>query len=73
MIRFDDVSFHYGGKNGTEDGVDHIDLTIADGAFTVLIGESECGKTRLKRAMKHRSTSTASSAPRTAGRTINST
>ena len=33
MIRFDDVSFHYGGENGTGDGVDHIDLTIADGAF----------------------------------------
>ena len=49
MIRFDDVSFHYGGENGTGDGVDHIDLTIADGAFTVLVGESGCGKTTLTR------------------------
>ena len=49
MIRFKDVSFHYGGENGTGDGVDHIDLEIADGMFTVLVGKSGCGKTTLTR------------------------
>jgi len=28
MIRFKNVSFHYGGENGTGEGVDNIDLTI---------------------------------------------
>lgn len=49
MIRFDDVSFHYGGENGTGDGVSHVNLEIADGAVAVLIGESGCGKTTLTR------------------------
>ena len=49
MIRFEDVSFHYDAENGTGDGVDHIDLEIADGMFTVLVGESGCGKTTLTR------------------------
>ena len=49
MIRFEDASFHYGGENGTGDGVDHIDLTIADGEVVVLCGESGCGKTTVTR------------------------
>ena len=49
MIRFEDVSFHYDTENGTGDGVDHIDFEIADGMFTVLVGESGCGKTTLTR------------------------
>ena len=49
MIRFEDVSFHYGGENGTGDGVNHINLTIGDGTFTVFVGESGCGKTTLTR------------------------
>ncbi len=49
MIRFEDVSFHYGGENGTGEGVDNINLTINDGEVIVLCGSSGCGKTTLTR------------------------
>lgn len=49
MIRFENVSFHYGGETGTGEGVDHIDLEIADGEVAVLCGESGCGKTTVTR------------------------
>lgn len=49
MIRFDDVSFHYGGENGSGDGVDNINLEIQDGETVVLCGLSGCGKTTLTR------------------------
>ncbi|MCR5771848.1 MAG: ATP-binding cassette domain-containing protein [Butyrivibrio sp.] len=49
MIRFDNVSFHYGGENGTGEGVDNIDLTIKDGEVVVLCGASGCGKTTITR------------------------
>ena len=49
MITFKGVDFHYGGENGTGDGVDGIDLTIADGECVVLCGRSGCGKTTLTR------------------------
>ncbi len=49
MIRFDNVSFHYGGENGTGEGVDNIDLTIEDGKVVVLCGASGCGKTTITR------------------------
>ncbi len=49
MIRFDNVSFHYGGERGTGEGVDNIKLTIADGEVVVLCGESGCGKTTVTR------------------------
>ncbi len=49
MIRFDDVSFHYGGENGTGEGVDNINLTINDGEVVVLCGNSGCGKTTVTR------------------------
>lgn len=49
MIRFENVSFHYGGETGTGEGVDSIDLEIADGEVAVLCGESGCGKTTLTR------------------------
>jgi len=49
MIRFNDVSFHYGGERGTGEGVDNINLTINDGEVIVLCGASGCGKTTLTR------------------------
>ncbi len=49
MIRFEDASFHYGGEQGTGEGVDHIDLTIAEGECVVLCGRSGCGKTTITR------------------------
>ena len=49
MIRFDDVSFHYGGERGTGEGVDHINLTVHDGECVVLCGRSGCGKTTVTR------------------------
>ena len=49
MITLKGVDFHYGGENGTGDGVDGIDLTIADGECVVLCGRSGCGKTTLTR------------------------
>ena len=36
MIRFENVSFHYGGETGTGEGVDAIDLEIGDGEVVVL-------------------------------------
>ncbi len=49
MIRFEDASFHYGGEQGTGEGVDNIDLLIADGECVVLCGRSGCGKTTVTR------------------------
>jgi energy-coupling factor transport system ATP-binding protein len=49
MIRFENCSFHYGGEQGTGEGVDNINLTIKDGEVVVLCGSSGCGKTTLTR------------------------
>lgn len=49
MIRFENVSFHYGGENGTGEGVDNINLKIGSGEVVVLCGSSGCGKTTLTR------------------------
>lgn len=49
MIIFKNASFHYGGANGTGEGVDNIELTIKDGETVVLCGRSGCGKTTLTR------------------------
>ena len=49
MIEFKNVSFHYGGEQGTGEGVDNIDLTIGTGEVVVLCGPSGCGKTTLTR------------------------
>ena len=49
MINFKNVSFSYSGEHGTGDGVFEIDLTIKDGEFVVLCGESGCGKTTVTR------------------------
>ena len=49
MIKLEDVSFRYGGENGTGDGVEHITLEIHDGEVVVLCGESGCGKTTITR------------------------
>ena len=49
MIRFEDVSFHYGGQRGTGEGVDHLNLRVAPGELVVLVGRSGCGKTTVTR------------------------
>ena len=49
MITLQNVSFSYSGEHGTGDGVSGIDLTIKDGEFVVLCGESGCGKTTVTR------------------------
>lgn len=49
MIQFKNVSFHYGGENGTGEGVDHLNLTIQSGEVVVLCGPSGCGKTTMTR------------------------
>ena len=49
MITLQNVSFSYSGEHGTGDGVSGIDLTIKDGEFIVLCGESGCGKTTVTR------------------------
>ena len=49
MIYFDNVSFHYGGEQGTGEGVDNLKLEIGDGEFVVLCGTSGCGKTTITR------------------------
>ena len=49
MITLQNVSFSYSGEHGTGDGVSEIDLTIKDGEFIVLCGESGCGKTTVTR------------------------
>ena len=49
MIKFENVSFHYGGEHGTGEGVDNIDFEIKKGEFIVLCGRSGCGKTTLTR------------------------
>ena len=49
MIEFKNVSFHYGGEQGTGEGVDNINLTVETGEVVVLCGPSGCGKTTLTR------------------------
>jgi multiple sugar transport system ATP-binding protein len=41
-VRFDDVSLVYPG--GTSPAVSHLDLTVSEGEFLVLVGPSGCGK-----------------------------
>ena len=36
MIEFKNVSFHYGGEQGTGEGVDNINLSIGTGEVVVL-------------------------------------
>ena len=49
MILFNNASFHYGGENGTGEGVDNINLRIDTGEVVVLCGSSGCGKTTVTR------------------------
>ncbi|MCR5829102.1 MAG: ABC transporter ATP-binding protein [Lachnospiraceae bacterium] len=49
MIKFSNVSFKYVGNKTEKGNLDDIDLTIADGEFIVLTGESGCGKTTFTR------------------------
>lgn len=47
-IRFEDVTFRYGGERG---GVTGIDLDLPAGSLTALVGESGSGKTTLARLL----------------------
>ncbi len=49
MIKFENVSFHYGGEYGTLEGVDNINFEMKRGEFIVLCGRSGCGKTTVTR------------------------
>nr|MCR5432052.1 ABC transporter ATP-binding protein [Lachnospiraceae bacterium] len=49
MIKFSDVSFKYCGNKTDKGNLENIDLTISDGEFIVLTGESGCGKTTFTR------------------------
>ena len=49
MIKFENVSFHYGGEHGTGEGVDNLEFEIKKGEFIVLCGRSGCGKTTVTR------------------------
>ncbi|MDO4522256.1 MAG: ABC transporter ATP-binding protein [Eubacteriales bacterium] len=44
-IRFDDVSFQY--KDGSENVLNHVDLSVAAGTYVALVGTSGAGKTTL--------------------------
>lgn len=47
MIQFENVSFSYAGNAG--EGLDNLNLTIADGECILLCGRSGCGKTTFTR------------------------
>ena len=51
MISMEHLSFTYNGESGRNGGVQDITLTIPDGQFVVLCGESGCGKTTLTRLL----------------------
>ncbi|MFZ6687177.1 taurine ABC transporter ATP-binding protein [Undibacterium sp. SXout11W] len=47
MIKLDHVGIRFQGKEQTQDVLSSINLELQDGSFTVVIGESGCGKTTL--------------------------
>ncbi|MFZ6754851.1 taurine ABC transporter ATP-binding protein [Undibacterium sp. Dicai25W] len=47
MIKLDHVGIRFPGKEQTQDVLSSINLELQDGSFTVVIGESGCGKTTL--------------------------
>ena len=49
MIEFRNASFHYGGENGTGEGVDDLSLTIGEGEVVLFCGRSGCRKTTVTR------------------------
>ena len=51
MIEIDHVTFSYGEENEDTGGVRNINLSIGDGQFVVLCGESGCGKTTITRLL----------------------
>lgn len=50
ILRIENLSFRYPGTE--KRAVDSIDLSVNDGEFIVVCGESGCGKTTLLRLLK---------------------
>lgn len=46
MIRFENVSFHYGGETGTGEGVDAIDLEIGDAKLSCFAARAAAERRR---------------------------
>ena len=51
MIDFEKLSFTYDGQR--EESIQEIDLSIHEGEFIVLTGESGCGKTTITRVINN--------------------
>ena len=51
IIEIEDLQVHYPVRTGTVKGVDHVDLSVYEGEFLGLVGESACGKSTLGRAI----------------------
>jgi peptide/nickel transport system ATP-binding protein len=51
IVEIEDLQVHYPVRTGTVKGVDHVNLSIYEGEFLGLVGESACGKSTLGRAI----------------------
>jgi ABC-type nitrate/sulfonate/bicarbonate transport system ATPase subunit len=47
LVRFEQVSLDYEGRNGTTRAIDNLSLDLPEGSFTCVVGRSGCGKTTL--------------------------
>lgn len=50
ILRIEDLSFHY--AKAEQNAVEHVSLSVNSGEFTVVCGESGCGKTTLLKLLK---------------------
>ena len=51
LLDIKDLQVHYSVRTGTVKGVDHVNLSVYEGEFLGLVGESACGKSTLGRAI----------------------